>query len=68
MNTALLENIENYLIGEIDRKQLEEFASINSISNLEDEIEWVKNAQLAIEADGLAAQLKRSIDNPIPVT
>jgi hypothetical protein len=63
MNTALLETIENYLSGEIDRKQLEAFASINNISNLEDEIEWVKNAQLAIEADGLAAQLKEVLQS-----
>jgi hypothetical protein len=50
--------IESYLSGEIDRKQLEDFAIQNGILDLDAEIEWMKNVRLAIEAEGLAHQLK----------
>lgn len=61
METILIEKIEAYLQGDLEKQVLEEFATSNGIEDLDKEIEWVKNTQLAIEADGIENQLKQII-------
>jgi TolA-binding protein len=58
MSPDLIEKIESFLVGDIDRNELETFAQEQSISDLEEKINWVKNSHLAVEAAGLQNQLQ----------
>ena len=64
MNPALLENIELYLEGAMTRQELEEKLTSEEVAQLEENIEWVKNSRLAIEAVGLREQLKEVLPEP----
>ena len=57
MNQEFLENIEAYLEGNLDRETLETLAKDAGIKNLEEEIQWVKDVQLAVNAHALRDQL-----------
>ncbi|MEZ5007102.1 MAG: hypothetical protein R2753_03000 [Chitinophagales bacterium] len=57
MEAQLIEKIESYLSGDINKDQLQQYAIDHNIQDLDQEIEWVENAQLAIEANGLKLQL-----------
>lgn len=61
MNELLIENIEAFLEGEISREALQKMADDAGIANLEEEIQWVKDSQVAIEAAGLRQQLKDTL-------
>jgi hypothetical protein len=57
MNQELLENIETYLEGKLPKSELEAIAKAAGVENLEEEIRWVKDVQVATGADGLREQL-----------
>lgn len=61
MEPQLIEKIESYLSGELKKDQLEKYAAEHNIKDLDQEIEWVENAQLAIEANGIKLQLSEVI-------
>jgi TolA-binding protein len=58
MKPELLEKIEAYLDGTINRSQLEEAAGGTKTDVLEEQIQWFRNARTAIEAAGLKEQLQ----------
>lgn len=58
MNPILIENIELYLEGTMTRQELEETLTEEEVAQIEENIEWVKNSRLAVEAVGLRNQLK----------
>jgi hypothetical protein len=57
MTDTLIEQIEAFLEGRITRADLEQEAESMGIKDLEAEIQWVKDTQLAVEVDGLRDQL-----------
>lgn len=57
MNAELLEQIEAFLEGKIDREELQKLADAEGVENLETEIEWFRNSRTAVEAAGLRKQL-----------
>ncbi|UZR99191.1 hypothetical protein [Chondrinema litorale] len=63
MKTELIALIEAFLDGEINFETLEQKAQELEVekTSLQENIEWVKNARLAIEADGLRKQLKSTL-------
>ncbi len=63
MKTELIALIEAFLDGEIDRETLNQQVQELEVdtTELQENIEWVKNARLAIEADGLRKQLKSTL-------
>ena len=61
MKTELIEQIEAFLDGEINRESLQLKAEILGVDDLDENIIWVKNARLAVEADGLRNQLKKTL-------
>lgn len=58
MNESFIERIEAYLEGSISREALQQIADAEGIANLEEEIRWFRDSQVAIEAAGLRQQLK----------
>lgn len=58
MNESFIENIEAYLEGSISRETLQQIADKEGIVNLEEEIRWFRDSQVAIEAAGLRQQIK----------
>lgn len=64
MTTDLLEQIEAYIEGNISRAELEAAAAEVEGINLEEEIKWFKNSQLAVEAAGLRNQLTDILPRP----
>lgn len=62
MDTELLEKIEAHLAGDISYTELEAFAKTQGVESIEDEINWFKEMQLAIEAEGLSNQLKNELN------
>ena len=61
MNTTLMEHIESYLDGNIDRTKLEELVAPEEIATLDENIDWFKRSKLAVEAAGLQEQLKEIV-------
>ncbi|MEM7373657.1 MAG: tetratricopeptide repeat protein [Bacteroidota bacterium] len=61
MNPTLIEHIEDFLSGQISRQDLQKLAEELEISDLDKEIAWVRNSQIAIEAAGLRAQWKTAL-------
>ena len=59
METSIIEHIETYLNGDLELSELKKIALEHNITDLEKEIEWVENTQLAIEAEGLEKQLQK---------
>ena len=58
MNVDLIEKIEAHLEGHLTKEALAaEFPDI-STKELEEQIAWVKDSQMAIEMDGLRTQLR----------
>lgn len=58
MEAEQIQHIEDYLDGRMDRKKLASYFSELKTDELEQEIEWVRNARLAVEMNGLRTQLK----------
>jgi len=59
MKQEHLEKIESYIQSKITLEELKIYANNEGIENLEENIEWIKNVTLAIEADELKKQLKQ---------
>ncbi len=64
MNELIIEKIEAYLEGDISREELQKVAADAGVSNLDQEIEWFKDSQVAIEAAGLRQQLQEVLPKP----
>ncbi len=65
MTTELLEYIEEYLEGKISRTTLEQKAAEQEEDiDLDAEIEWLTNSQIAVEASGLREQIKEIFPKP----
>jgi len=58
MKQQHIEKIEAYLQSEITRAELQRYAEQEGITDLDENIEWVQNTILAVEAEGLREQLK----------
>ncbi len=58
MSAEFIENIEAFLDGSLSREDLESLAQEQGIENLDEEIQWFKDSQVAIEASGLRDQLR----------
>jgi TolA-binding protein len=58
MNEILIEKIEDFLEGNLSREELQKMADSAGINNLEEEIQWFRDSQVAIEAVGLRNQLQ----------
>lgn len=65
MNAELIAHIEAYLDGQISKMDLEKLANEAGVPNIEAEIEWFKQSQLAIEAAGLRDQLAQTFATPV---
>ncbi len=61
MNEEMIQHIESYLEGQMDRQQLQAHAREAGVEDLDAEIEWVKNTQLAVEMSGLRTQLNAAL-------
>ena len=61
MNAEIIKQIEAFLEGRISREELEEVADAAGITDLDEEIEWLRNTQMAIEAAALRDQLKNTL-------
>ncbi len=59
MKAEMIHKIEDYLLGDVSYTELESYASSAGVADLDEKIEWVKNAGIAIEADGLRNQIKQ---------
>lgn len=57
MNAAIIEKIEDYLNGDIALTDLQQYAEELGIANLDEHIAWVKDAALAVEAEGVKSQI-----------
>lgn len=64
MNELLIEKIEAFLEGEISREELQKAADEAGVAKLEEEIQWFKDSQVAIESAGLRQQLKEILPKP----
>jgi len=59
MNTELMEYIEDYLEGRINREELDRKAGeMEEVKDLDEKIQWFRDSQTAIEVAGLRDQLK----------
>ena len=61
MNITLMEHIESYLDGNINRTELEELVEPEEIATLDENIDWFKRSKLAVEVAGLQEQLKEIV-------
>lgn len=57
MRAAIIEKIEDYLNGDINLTDLRAYAEQQNVTDLEDKIAWVKDVALAVEAEGVKAQI-----------
>jgi TolA-binding protein len=64
MNEILIEKIEAFLEGKISREELQKMADEAGITNLDEEIRWLQDSQVAIAAAGLRQQLKEVLPQP----
>lgn len=64
MTESFIEKLEAYLAGEISKADLQAIAREEGISNLEAEIKWLQDSQVAIEAAGLRKQLREVLPKP----
>jgi hypothetical protein len=63
MNPEILEHIESFLDGKINRNELQQQAANMGIADpeLDQEISWLKDSRIAIEATGLRIQLQEAL-------
>ncbi len=66
MNAEFIEKIEDYLAGRIDRQALQDFAQGQGVTDLEEEIQWVRDTQTAVAAAGLRDQLRAALAEASP--
>ncbi len=58
MKAEEIQKIDEFIQGEITYPQLIAYAESVGLTNVDEKIEWVRNAGIAIEADGVRHQLK----------
>ena len=63
MKKEILEHIEAYLNGEIDRSELDKRADALSEEAIDEKIEWFRNSRTAIETVGLREQLQQVVSD-----
>jgi hypothetical protein len=61
MTAEVLEKIEEFLAGRIDREELQAVADRHEVTDLDAEIAWLRDSQVAIEAAGLRDQLRETL-------
>jgi len=61
MNPTSFEHIEAYLDGNITKQELEAQLTPDQLATLEEDIEWLKNSRIAVQAEGLRQQLKETL-------
>jgi len=61
MSAEFIEKIEDYLDGKISREELQQLADAEGVENLEQEIQWLQDSQIAVEAAGLRDQLQAAL-------
>ncbi len=64
MDATTIEKIEAYLEGRLTRQTLEAGLSEEERTGLDEQIEWVRAARLAVEAEGLKRQLDELLPRP----
>lgn len=57
MNAKILEHIESYFEGDISRQELEQRLQEAGVTDVDEQVDWVRKARLAVEAEGLKDQL-----------
>lgn len=62
--STLYEQIEEFLAGRIPRESLEQTARELGISDLDSEIQFVRDTQVAVEAQGLKEELQKILPAP----
>lgn len=68
MNAELLEQIEAYLDGDLSQEELRRSALAAGVTDLESEIQWMRDARTAVEARGLRQHLSEVLPAaPTPV-
>lgn len=65
MNESFIEKMEAYLEGSISREKLQQIAEEEDIHNLEEELRWLQESRVAIEAAGLRQQLKEVLPKSV---
>ena len=61
MSAEFIEKIEDYLEGKISREELQQLADAEGVEHLEQEIQWLQDSQIAVEAAGLRDQLQAAL-------
>ena len=64
MNSEWIAQMEAYLEGGISKAELEAKATEFGVKDMEEELAWFQNSQLAIEAAGLREQLSEALPKP----
>ena len=64
MTAEFIEHIEDFLNGKLSRQELEQMAAEQGITNLDEEIQWLEDSILGIQAAGLREQLKEVLPKP----
>lgn len=63
MKESVFELIENYLDGIITRDALQAALSESERKQIDEDIAWVRDARLAVEATGVRQQIKKEFEN-----
>ncbi len=64
MTAALIAKIEAFLEGRLSKEALQAQAEQEGVTNLDEEIKWFQDSQVAIEAAGLRDQLQEALSQP----
>lgn len=64
MTAALIAKIEAFLEGRLSKAALQAQAEQEGVTNIDEEIKWFQDSQVAIEAAGLRDQLQEALSQP----
>jgi len=64
MTAALIAKIEAFLEGRLSKDALHAQAELEGVTNIDEEIKWFQDSQVAIEAAGLRDQLQEALSQP----
>ena len=64
MTAALIAKIEAFLEGRLSKAALQAQAEQEGVTNIDEEIKWFQDSQVAIEAAGLRDQLQEALNQP----
>ncbi len=65
MSAALIAQIEAFLEGRLSKAALQKQAELEGVTNIDEEIQWFQDSQVAIEAAGLRDQLQEAFSEPV---